>query len=37
MKTIEDTIRGLDPELRQLSLDIHGEQSRTRPGQDNLK
>lgn len=25
MKTIEDTIRGLDHELRQLSLDIHGE------------
>jgi hypothetical protein len=25
MKTIEDTICGLDQELRQLSLDIHGE------------
>jgi hypothetical protein len=25
MKTIEDTIGGLDQELRQLSLDIHGE------------
>ena len=31
MCTIEDTIRGLDHELRQLSLDIHGEQSHTAP------
>ena len=31
MKTIEDTIRGLDHELRQLSLDIHGERSHTAP------
>lgn len=29
MRTIEDTIRGLDHELRQLSLDIHGERSHT--------
>ena len=28
MKTIEDTIHGLDHELRQLSLDIHGERRR---------
>ena len=27
MRTIEDTIHGLDHELRQLSLDIHGERS----------
>ena len=25
MKTIEDTLRDLEPELRKLSLDIHGE------------
>ena len=33
MRTIEDTIRGLDHELRQLSLDIHGERKahRTAP------
>jgi hypothetical protein len=31
MRTIEDTIRGLDHELRQLSLDIHGERSQTAP------
>ena len=24
MKTIEDTVRELEPELRKLSLDIHG-------------
>jgi hypothetical protein len=25
MRTIEDTLRDLEPELRKLSLDIHGE------------
>lgn len=29
MRTIEDTLRELDPELRRLSLDIHGERGRT--------
>lgn len=29
MRTIEDTLHKLDPELRQLSLDIHGEHDRT--------
>ena len=31
MKTIEDTLRDLEPELRKLSLDIHGERDSTRP------
>jgi hypothetical protein len=30
MKTIEDTLRELEPELRKLSLDIHGERDRTK-------
>jgi hypothetical protein len=30
IKTVEDTLRELDPELRRLSLDIHGERDRTR-------
>jgi hypothetical protein len=30
IKTIEDTLRDLDPELRRLSLDIHGERGCTR-------
>lgn len=30
IKTVEDTLRELDPDLRQLSLDIHGERDRTR-------
>jgi len=29
LRTIEDTLRELDPELRRLSLDIHGERGRT--------
>ena len=29
MRTIEDTLHELDPELRRLSLDIHGERDRT--------
>jgi hypothetical protein len=27
MRTIEDTLRELEPELRKLSLDIHGERA----------
>ncbi len=30
IRTIEDTLHELDPELRRLSLDIHGERDRTR-------
>jgi hypothetical protein len=30
IKAVEDALRELDPELRQLSLDIHGEQDRIR-------
>ena len=30
IRTIEDTLHEHDPELRRLSLDIHGERDRTR-------